>query len=123
MTVLRLSATIKVPIYLSTRYVHFYVSHGKKQTRVVDIVAKEDKPLKLTPVQFTLEDKVKYELTEVQKGKKFRIKFTTSDLSPGAYYGYLKLKTNYEEKPYLTIRILARIVKAGPTRRESTGAK
>ena len=123
MMVLRLSATIKVPIYLSSRYVYFYGPQGKEQTRVVEIVAKESKPLDITPAHFTLADKLKYELREVQKGKRFRLKFTTKDLSPGGYHGFLKLKTNYQETPEITIRIRARIVKAGITRKGSTVVK
>ncbi len=106
-----ISAFVKVPIYLSSRYVYFYGTEGQEQTRVVDIVAKEPKPLKIVPGQFTLGDKVSYRIDELEKGKKFRLTFTSQSISPGSYYGYLKLKTNYQEKPEITIRIRGRILK------------
>jgi len=112
MTVLSLSAVIKVPIYLSSRYVYFYGVEGDRpQRRVVDIIAKENQPLELTPEQYTLGDKITYDLKELEKGKKFRVTFTNKAMAAGAYYGYLRLKTNYEQKPHLTIRIRARILK------------
>ncbi|RLB40236.1 MAG: hypothetical protein DRH12_10350 [Deltaproteobacteria bacterium] len=115
MVLLRISAVIKVPIYLSSRYVYFYGREGQKQTRVVDILAKKDKPLELTPIKFTLnDDKVTYDLTEVEKGKRFRIKFTTNNPRAGSYYGYLKLKTNYLDKPEIVISIRGRILGQTP---------
>lgn len=111
MTVLSISAFIKVPIYLSSRYVYFYGMEGQKHVRVVDIIAKQNKPLELTLEQYTLGEKVSYELRELEKGKKFRVTFTNKNTSPGSYYGYLRLKTNYQEKPEITIRIRGRILK------------
>ncbi len=110
MAVLSLSAVVKVPIYLSPRYVYFYGMEGQKQRRVVDIIAKNNKPLELTPEQYTLGERVSYQLSELQKGRKFRLTFTSESTAPGAFYGYLRLKTNYKEKPEITIPIRGRIL-------------
>ena len=111
MAVLTLSAVVKVPIYLSSRYVYFYGMEGQKQTRVVDIIAKDNKPLELTPEQYTLGKRVSYQLSELEKGRKFRLTFTSEGTAPGSFYGYLRLKTNYKEKPEISIPIRGRILK------------
>jgi len=110
-TTLTISAFIDVPIYLSSKYVYLCVVEGQKQARVVDIIAKQKRPLELTPEQYTLGGKVSYIIRELEKGKKFRIIFTNTNTSPGSYYGYLRLKTNYQEDPQITIRIRCRILK------------
>ena len=76
-----------------------------KITKTVTITAKEDKPLELKPNHFTLEKKVSYRIEEVQKGKAFNIHFTSIPGVTGKHYGFLKLKTNYPEKPEITIKV------------------
>jgi len=109
--VLKLKANVKVPIHLSSRYVRLYGKEGQSITRVVDIKAELDKPLKITPIEFNLKDKLSYTIEEIEKGKKYRIKFKSIPGPPQTYAGFLKLKTNYPEKPELTVRIRGQIGK------------
>jgi hypothetical protein len=109
--VLKITANVKVPIYLSSRYVSLYGKEGQSVTRVVDIKAELDKPLKLSPVEFNLSDKLSYTIEEIEKGKKFRIRFKSIPGPPQTYTGFLKIKTNYPEKPEITVRIRGRIGK------------
>ena len=111
--VLTLKAHVKVPIHLSSRYVRLYGKEGQSITRVVDIKAELDKPLKINPIEFNLKDKLSYTIEEIEKGKKYRIKFKSIPGPPQTYTGFLKLKTNYPEKPELTVRIRGRIGKKG----------
>jgi len=113
MLVLRLKAHVKVLIHLSSRYVRLYGKEGQSITRVVDIKAELDKPLKINPIEFNLKDKLSYTIQEIEKGKKYRIKFKSIPGPPQTYTGFLKLKTNYPEKPELTVRIRGRIGKKG----------
>ena len=78
---------------------------------MVDIKAELDKPLKLSPVEFNLGDKLSYTIEEIEKGKKFRIRFKSIPGPPQTYTGFLKIKTNYPEKPEITVRIRGRIGK------------
>ena len=109
--VLKMTANVKVPIYLSSRYVRLYGKEGQSVTRVVDIKAELDKPLKLSPIEFNLSDKLSYTIEEIEKGKKFRIRFKSIPGPPQTYTGFLKIKTNYPEKPEITVRIRGRIGK------------
>ena len=102
---LGIMAFVKVPIYLSTRYVSFYGKAGQSITRVVEIRAGSDKPLTLTPERFNLEGKLTYRIEEVEKGQEFKIHFTSIPDPPQTYYGFLNLKTNYPEKPIISIQI------------------
>jgi len=108
---LSVKAFVKVPIYLSHRYVNLRGTEDQSLTRVVEIKAGLDKPLTLTPSQFNLEGKVKYTIEEIEKGRRFKIRFTSIPGPPQTYRGFLKLKTDYSEKPEITIKIRGRFDK------------
>ena len=108
---LGVKAFVKVPIYVSPRYVRLYGKEGQSVTRVIEIRAGLEKPLTLEPGQFNLEGKVKYTIEEIEKGRRFKARFTTIPSPSQTYRGFLKLKTNYPEKPEITIRIRGRFVK------------
>ena len=108
-TDLYVKAFVEVPIYLSPRYVSFYGRGDKSFTRVVEIRAGLDRPLTLTPVQFNLEGKLTYKVEEIEKGRRFKVRFTSVPGLQQNYQGFLSLKTNYPEKPELNIRIRVRL--------------
>ncbi len=108
---LKITAFIKVPIYISTRYVYFHGTEGQSMTRVVQIEAKLDKPLVLTPKEFNLQNYVDYEVKELQEGKKYMVRFKNKPCPATNYRGYLKIGTNYPEKPELTIWLRGRFLK------------
>jgi hypothetical protein len=108
---LMVKALVKVPIYISPRYVNFYGKVGNTLTRVVEVRAELDRPLKLTPTKFTLSEKLTYTVEEIEKGRRFRISFTSIPGPHQTYRGFLKLKTNYPEKPEITLWVRGRIQK------------
>jgi hypothetical protein len=110
---LRIKAFVKVPIYLFPKEVYLKGVAGKKITRTVQIRAEEDKPLKLEQSYFDLSEKVTYRIEEVEAGRMFRIHFTSIPGPAGNYRGVLKLKTNYPERPEMSIRIRAKFQKGG----------
>jgi len=67
----------------------------------------------LTPVRFDLDEKLSFKIMEIEKGRRFRIRFTNPPAPAQAYDGILKLKTNYPEKPEIILKIRVRIRKAG----------
>ena len=109
--ILKMTANVKTAIYLSSRYVSLYGMEGQSVTQVVDIKAELDKPLRVTPTEFSLKKNLSYTIEEIEKGRKYRIKFKSISGPPQTYAGFLKLKTNYPEKPEITIRIRGRIAK------------
>ena len=102
-----------MPIYLSPRYVYLRGPAGQKVTRTVDVRAEERRPLKLEESNFELGNKITYTIEEVEPGRLFRIHFATIPGPPENYRGVLTLKTNYPERPQITIPITARFKGAG----------
>jgi hypothetical protein len=108
---LSLKGFVKVPILVSPRGVRLYGEEGQILTRIVEVRAELDKPLTLTPGHFNLTEKLTYSIEEMEKGKRFQIRFATIPGPPQSYSGFLRLKTNYPEKPEMTIQIKVRIQK------------
>ena len=103
--VLRIEAFVKAVISVSPKYISLKGMADRKITKTVRVRAQEDKPLKLEPSHFNLSNKVDYRIEEVEAGREFRIHFTSIPDNVGIYRGFLKLKTNYPERPEITIRI------------------
>lgn len=106
-----IKASIKIPIYISSRYVYLHGIPGQQVVRVVDIMAKLHRPLSIVPVAFNLPKKLSYSIKEMEKGKRFRIRFTSNPGTEGRFNGLLRLKTNYPEEPEMTIFIRGRFEK------------
>ncbi len=105
---LTVKAFIKVPIQMAPRFVNLSGKGDRGKTRVVQVEGNLGRPLELTPDQYSLSKRVKYAIEEVVKGKKYQIRFNAIPGIPGAYHGFLKLKTNYPERPELIIWIRGR---------------
>ena len=110
---IRIRARIKVPIYVSSPKIRLYGREKQSVTRVVEIRAELERPLILTPKQFSLGDKLTFQIEEIDKGRRFQIRFKSIPGPPEKYHGFLRLKTNYPEKPEMTIWILGRFLKSG----------
>jgi hypothetical protein len=106
-----IKAFVKVPVSVSPRYVSFYGKAGQIITKVIEIKAELNNPLTLSQDQFDLEGKVKYTLEEIEKGRRFKIHLTSIPGPQPTFRGALRLKTNYPEKPIITITITDRFVK------------
>ena len=83
----------------------------RKWWSVVEIKSGIDRPLVIQPEQFDLVGKVDYSLEETQKGKSFRVTFRNIPGPSDFYRGTLTFKTNFPEKPELTIWIFGRFKK------------
>jgi hypothetical protein len=84
---------------------------GKKKaptTGEAEISTGLDQPLILTPEQFTLSGKVTYSISEIEKEKRYRVTFQNVARKGESYRGFLKLKTNFAEKPEVTLWIIGR---------------
>ncbi|MBN1105293.1 MAG: hypothetical protein JXL84_17910 [Deltaproteobacteria bacterium] len=102
---LSVRAYVMVPIRLSRRVVVLQADGRDQGGVVVEVTAGLDQALELRPGDFNLEGKVRYAIEEVEKGKRFQIRFQRLPGTTQAFQGYLKLQTNYQERPDLTIRI------------------
>ena len=100
-----ISVFVRVSIRVSPSAVNFMGAAGDSITKTVTIRAGLTKPLSIEPTAFDLDKKVKYKLEPIQEGKSYRVVFTTVPGSAATYRGFLKLKTNYSDKPVITIPI------------------
>jgi len=105
-----IEALIKTPIVMSERVVFLQGTTQETITRTVDIKGDLNKPLKLEPVDFTLDKKVNFSLEEVTQGKHYRVTFTSIPNVGNYYQGLLKLRTSYPEKPELVIYVRGRFL-------------
>ena len=101
-------AFIRPAITVSPGNVQLYGKPGQVVEQIVEIRAEKKRALRLDPIAFDLEQKVAYTLEEVQRGRLFRVHFTNRPGPPELYRGFLRLKTNYPEKPVVTIPIRGR---------------
>ena len=108
---------VKAPIIVSPRRVRLYGKEGQSITRTAEVRSQLDKPLELTPGHFNLSEKLTYSVEEIEKGKRFKVHFTTTSSTPQSSRGFLKLKTNYPEKPEITLWIKIWIQKKPDTQK------
>jgi hypothetical protein len=108
-----IKAFVKVPIYLSPKFVYLRGPAGQRVRGSVMVKAGEERPLKLEEGSFDLGTKMTYTIEEVEAGRSFRIRFSTIPGPPGNYRGVLRLKTNYPERPKIAIPIMARLNAVG----------
>jgi hypothetical protein len=109
--ILDIRANIKPILILSEKAVQFTGRNDVSVTKEIEISAGIDRTLIITPQLFTLPGKVTWSLQEIQKGEKFRIRLKSIPGSSEDYRGFLTLKTNFPEKPELTIWIIGRFTK------------
>ena len=109
-TVLRinLKGFVKVPIFIFPRYVHFVGKPDQVIAKKVEVRSELDKPLELKPFFFNLVGKVSYKIQEIEPGRKFHILLETIPGNHTSYRGFLRLKTNYPEKPEIFVQLRGR---------------
>jgi hypothetical protein len=105
-----IEAFIRAPILVSPRSVFLQGRVTEALTRSVDIKGDPAKKLKIEPLDFSLNQRVKYSIEELSPGKHYRVSFTSIPNMGNNFQGVLRLKTNYPEKPELQIFVRGRLV-------------
>jgi hypothetical protein len=108
---LTINVFVKVPIYISNRYVYLTGIADNKISRTIVVRANEKKSLKLEKSSFDLNKIVAFKIQEIEPGRVFKVHFTSIPGNVGIYRGVLKLKTNYPEKSEIIILIRAKFQK------------
>ena len=108
MVILRVKVFVDVAIYVSNKYVTLRGKKGQQVSKVVEIRAEREEPLKIEPNFFDLGDKVTYRIEDVEKGRVYRIHLSNIPGTLNYYRGMLKLKTNYSIKPEIVIWVRGR---------------
>ncbi|MBE9572755.1 MAG: hypothetical protein IMF11_19185 [Proteobacteria bacterium] len=104
-----ITALVKVSVSVSPKSVYFGGLAGDTIERTVTIKARKTIPLSLKPVEFSLSGKVDYKIETVEEGRRFRIIFRNKSIAEERYCGFLKLQTNYPDKPVIIIQIMGNI--------------
>ncbi|MBN2034673.1 MAG: DUF1573 domain-containing protein [Deltaproteobacteria bacterium] len=102
---LTLEVIVKTPITVSPKSVYIRGKVTETKTVSVDIKGEPTKPLKIEPGDFNLNQRLKYSIEELSPGEHYRIHFTSIPNTAENYRGRLLLKTNYPEKPQLSIPV------------------
>ena len=100
-----IEALVRTPIVVSDKIVLLQGTAREAVTRTVEIRGKLDKPLKLEPVDYTLDKKVTFSIEELTKEKHYRVTFTSIPNVGNSYRGLLRFRTSYPEKPELMIYV------------------
>ena len=108
---LGITAFVRPIIKLTTPNIFLIGKEDQSITKVVEVRAELDRPLALTAGQFNLAGKLTYTIMEIEEGRMFQIRFASIPGPPQTYRGFLKVKTNYPEKPEITIWIKGRFLK------------
>ena len=111
---IRLDGFIRRPVSLSQKTVFLQGYSSEIIIKTVKIKGGLDKPLHLEPLQFTLDQWLKYRIEEVQPGRLYQVHFTTIPGNYHYYQGSLRLKTNYPERPEVEIQIRGRFRNGNP---------
>ncbi len=72
------------------------------------ITGSENRPLVIEVKYFDLKGIVEYNIETIEEGKKYRVSVQNAPDANANFRGYLKFKTNYPEKPELSIYIRGR---------------
>jgi len=102
---LDITANILAPIEISPKRVYLIGRRSSVVKAEVKIKTNLNRPLKITPIAFDLEGKVKYEIKEIKKDKIYKIVFIKLPSNDQMINGTLSLKTNYSKMPYIKISV------------------
>ena len=105
---LSVSAYVKTPIHVSPKLVFLQGKTEETVSKTVEISGELEKPLKIEPIEFSLDRLLTYKIDEVKAGKLYQVHFTSLPNVGNYYQGTLRLKTNYPEKPEIAIYVRGR---------------
>ena len=108
--VLTIKAQIKQAIDIRPRRLYISGKKGEAVKGEVEIKSNLDKPLILKPGPFNLAERMRYTIKEVEKGKRFIVRFERKQGLTEPLDGYLKIETNYPEKPEISLFIRCDLV-------------
>lgn len=102
---LEVEAFVKPAISVLPKRLSLDGDKDKTLKGTVQIRAMIERPLKLEVVGFSLQDDLTYQIRELEKGKAFDITFSTLPGRKQRFRGFLRLKTNYPERPDVTVYV------------------
>ena len=71
----------------------------------ITLTSFEEEPMEITDITTMVEDKIKYKVKTIEKGKKYTIKVQNRSKEEGSYNGQLIVKTTSKKKPYIVFTV------------------
>jgi hypothetical protein len=109
--ILTITAFVKPIIDVEPSSVYLKGKEGETRSAEIVITGSEDRPLILKDKYFDLNDIVEYNLEIVEENRLYKVLIQNLPDKSGYFKGYLKLKTNYPEKPEISIVVRSRFHK------------
>jgi hypothetical protein len=103
--ILTLKAYVKLSIQINPKRLNLNVNQGNIITQSVIITSNEERPLEIQPSQFKISERVTYDIEVMEQGRIFKVNFKYTPVEGDNFKGALILKTNYPEKPEISIPI------------------
>ncbi len=85
--------------------------YGDTASNKVTITSLDEEPLEITQITSTMDDKIKYKLETIEKGKVYSLEIMTSSGIQKSFLGYVLLKTNNQKVPEFKIMITGKVDK------------
>lgn len=78
---------------------------GDRVKKKITITSFEKDPLEITDITSTVDDKIKYKLKTVEKGRQYILEAENRSTEAGSYSGQMILKTTSRKKAHLTLLV------------------
>ncbi|MBN2126339.1 MAG: hypothetical protein JW821_18710 [Deltaproteobacteria bacterium] len=105
---LSMEGMVRVSIHVSNTSIFLRGLPRQTVSRTITIRTEMARPLALEQSHFDLQEKVRYRIREIEAGKVFQVCFTNIPGPVEEYFGQLKLRTNYPERPEIAFQIRGR---------------
>ena len=109
--IITLQANVRLSIQVSPKNIKLMGYEGTVITQSAVIAANMEKPLEIELTQFNLSERISHEIEVIEPGRIFKVNFNYTPLPGDNLKGTFIIKTNYPEKPSISIPVTARFQK------------
>jgi hypothetical protein len=106
-----LRANVRLSIQVSPQKIKLIGYEGTVIRESVIISSNMEKPLEIEPTQLNISERVTYEIEVIEPGRIFKVNFNYTPLEGDNLNGALIIKTNYPERPNISIPVNARFLR------------
>ena len=110
----RIALTCLVKQYVSIKpsdRINMVGFEGDKLSHQVTIEATDEEPLEITDVYSNVDEKIKYKLETMEKGKKYSLEVKNQSTEEGFIRGNISLKTSSPNKPLINLPLYVKLQK------------
>ena len=110
----RISLTCFVKQYVNIKpsdRINMVGFEGDELSQQLTIEATDEGPLEITEVSSNVDEKIKYELKEVEKGKKYTLEVKNKSTEEGFIRGNISVQTSSSNKPVINLPLYVKLQK------------